>query len=198
MRIFDGEELLVATHNKGKAREISALFSPYVSKFITSGDLDLEEPEETGVTFAENAIIKAQASASVSGRVALADDSGLMVHALGGEPGIYSARWAGEDKDFDLAMKKVHESLADSVDRSASFVCVLAMGWPDGHTETFEGRVNGQIIWPSRGSKGFGYDPIFQPDGYDVTFAQMEPADKHAISHRAKAFEQLVALCFKS
>lgn len=197
MRIFDGDELLIATHNNGKAREISALLAPYVKTFVTAGDLDLPEPEETGKTFAENAVLKAQAAAQASGRVSLADDSGLAVNALNGDPGIYSARWGGPEKDFNLAMQKVHKALGDTEDRSAYFVCVLALGWPDGHSEVFEGRVNGTIIWPMRGDKGFGYDPVFQADGYDITFAEMEPSDKHAISHRANAFDLLVKNCLK-
>jgi len=197
MRIFDGDELLIATHNNGKAREISELLAPYVKTFVTAGDLDLPEPEETGKTFAENAILKAQAAAQASGRVSLADDSGLAVNALNGDPGIYSARWGGPEKDFNLAMQKVHEALGGTEDRSAYFVCVLALGWPDGHSEVFEGRVNGTIIWPMRGDKGFGYDPVFQADGYDVTFAEMAPSDKHAISHRANAFDLLVKNCLK-
>lgn len=197
MRVFQSDELLIATHNKGKVIEISPLLKPYVRKFYTSADLGLPEPEETGISFVENAKIKALAAAKVSGKVALADDSGLAVNALHGAPGIYSARWAGEGRNFDKAMLKVHESLADSIDRSAYFVCVLALGWPDGHTEVFEGRFDGQIIWPGRGDNGFGYDPIFQPDGYEVTFGQMEPDQKHKISHRAKAFKRLVNECFK-
>ncbi len=197
MRIFEGEELLIATHNPGKAREISDLLRAYVLRFITAGDLGLPEPEETGASFAENAILKAQAAAQASGKVCLADDSGLAVNALGGDPGIYSARWGGPEKDFDLAMRKVHEALGAAEDRSASFVCVLALGWPDGHSEVFEGRSDGQIIWPARGDKGFGYDPIFQPDGQAMTFAQMEPENKHAISHRARAFDLLVQSCLK-
>ena len=197
MRKFEGDELLIATHNKGKAREISALLSPYVSSFLTAGDLDLPEPEETGSTFAENAILKAQAAAQASGRVCLADDSGLAVNALNGDPGIYSARWGGEEKDFNLAMQKVQDALGDAVDRSAYFVCVLALGWPDGHSEVFEGRVHGNIIWPMRGDTGFGYDSVFQPEGYDVTFAEMDSAKKQSISHRANAFELLVQNCLK-
>ncbi len=195
MRVFDGDELLIATHNKGKAREISALLAPYLSKFPTADDFNLEEPEETGATFTENAILKAKAAAIVSGKPSLADDSGLAVNALGGEPGIYSARWGGEHKDFDLAMKRVHDELGDAGDRSAYFVCVLALAWADGHVETFEGRVHGNIIAKPRGSKGFGYDPIFQPHGYDITFAEMDVDKKHEISHRANAFKLLVRDC---
>jgi len=197
MRKFDGDELLIATHNKGKVREISDLLLPYISKFYSSSELDLEEPEETGATFAENAVLKAQLAAKASGKVSLADDSGLAVNALGGDPGVYSARWGGQNKDFNLAMRKVHEALGDAKDRSAYFVCVLAIAWPDGHAEIFEGRVNGNIVWPMRGYKGFGYDPIFQADGYDITFAQMNPNEKHKISHRAKAFDLFVKNCLE-
>lgn len=197
MRKFDGDELVVATHNKGKAREIAELLSPYVSNFHTAGDLDLPEPEETGSTFAENAILKAVAAAKGSGKPALADDSGLAVNVLNGDPGIYSARWGGAEKDFNIAMKKVHEALGDAQDRSASFVCTLALAWPDGHAEVFEGRVHGTIVWPMRGEKGFGYDPVFQADGYDITFAEMDPAEKQSISHRARAFDLLVQNCLK-
>ena len=197
MRKFTGDELVIATHNAGKAREISALLSPYVSTFYTATELDLAEPEETGLTFAENAILKAQAAAQSCGKPCLADDSGLAVDALNGDPGIYSARWGGESKDFNLAMKKVNNAIGDNPDRRASFVCTLALGWPDGHSEVFEGRVYGDIIWPMRGEKGFGYDPIFQADGYDITFAEMDVDKKQAISHRAQAFELLVQHCLK-
>lgn len=197
MRVFDGDELLIATHNQGKAREIADLLRPFVSTFYTATDLDLPDPEETGKTFAENAVLKASLAAQRSGKVCLADDSGLSVSALNGDPGIYSARWGGPDKDFNLAMHKVHEAVGDNPDRSAAFICVLAMAWPDGHSEVFEGRVEGELVWPMRGEKGFGYDPIFQANGYDVTFAEMEQAEKHAISHRADAFAKLVRDCFK-
>lgn len=196
MRRFAENELVIATHNPGKAREISDLLKPYIENFYTAGDLDLPEPEETGATFEENAILKAKAAAAASGRPSLADDSGLAVDALNGDPGIYSARWAGPDKDFNLAMQKVHDALGDGEDRSAYFVCVLALAWPDGHVETFEGRVDGEIIWPPRGDKGFGYDPVFQPDGHAQSFGEFEPQDKHAISHRARAFNKLVESCF--
>jgi len=197
MRKFDGDELLIATHNKGKVREISDLLLPYISKFYSASEFNLDEPEETGTTFAENAVLKAQLAAKTSGKVSLADDSGLAVNALGGDPGVYSARWGGQNKDFSLAMKKVHEALGDAKDRSAYFVCVLAIAWPDGHVEIFEGRVNGNIVWPMKGDKGFGYDPIFQADGYDITFAQMNPNEKHKISHRAKAFDLFVKKCLE-
>ncbi len=195
MRKFQGDELVIATHNQGKAREIAELLSPYVSKFYTAAEIDLHEPEETGSTFVENAILKARAAAVASGKVALADDSGLAVNALGGDPGIYSARWGGENKDFNLAMDKVNEALGGVGDKSAYFVCVLAMAWEDGHTEVFEGFVHGNIVFPKRGTQGFGYDPIFQANGYDMTFGEMPPSDKHAISHRANAFKLLVRDC---
>ena len=195
MRILEGGELVIATHNAGKAAEIAALLKPWISKFYTAADLNLPEPEETGATFAKNAVLKARAAAQASGKPALADDSGLAVNALDGDPGIYSARWGGLEKNFDLAMRKVHEALGDMEDRSASFICVLALAWPDGHAETFESAVHGEIIWPPRGKKGFGYDPVFQPCGYDITFAEMNPAEKQAISHRARAFDMLVRDC---
>lgn len=197
MRVFDGNELVIATHNAGKAREISALLEPYVAQFHTAGELGLPEPEETGATFIANAELKALAAAKGSGRVSLADDSGLAVTALGGDPGIYSARWAGPEKDFDLAMRKVEEALAAHEDRSAAFICVLSLAWPDGHVESFEGRIDGGLVFPPRGTLGFGYDPIFVPNGYDVTFAEMPPNKKHDISHRADAFAKLVQGCFQ-
>lgn len=195
-RRFDGTKLVVATHNPGKAREIAALLGDLVAEFSMAGDLGLPEPEETGTTFVENATIKAIAAAKASGLPALADDSGLAVWGLGGDPGIYSARWAGPDKDFEMAMRLVHEKLGDTPDRSATFICVLALAWPDGHVETFEGRDDGQITWPPRGDQGFGYDPIFVPNGFDITFAEMDPAHKHKMSHRTRAFEALVRGCF--
>lgn len=160
--------------------------------------LNLPEPEETGTTFAENAILKAKAAAEASGLPALSDDSGLSVNALGGAPGIYSARWAGPEKDFGLAMTRVNTELAGKDDRRAQFICALCLAWPDGHVDVFEGTVDGEIVWPPRGTKGFGYDPIFRPEGHAIAFGEMEPADKHAMSHRARAFEQLVEACFKA
>lgn len=197
MRKFDGDSLLIATHNKGKAVEISALLAPYVPQFFIASDFDLPEPEETGSTFIENAVLKAQHAAQATGKISLADDSGLAVNTLNGDPGIYSARWGGEKKDFNLAMNKVQEALGDAKDRSASFVCVLALGWPDGHSEIFEGRVHGTICPLPHGEKGFGYDPIFIPDGYTQTFAEMDLQEKQSISHRAQAFELLVQNCLK-
>ncbi|MCC7305382.1 MAG: RdgB/HAM1 family non-canonical purine NTP pyrophosphatase [Alphaproteobacteria bacterium] len=191
LRKFDASELVIATHNPGKAREIAELLKPYVPRFYNAAELGLAEPEETGSTFIENAVLKAKAAALASGKVALADDSGVAVTALGGEPGIYSARWAGPGKDFYAAMKQIHEKLGDAKDRSAAFICVLALAWPDGHTEVFEGRLEGEMIWPPRGDKGFGYDPMFVPGGHERTFGEMEAAEKHEISHRAKAFKLL-------
>ncbi len=193
-RKFEGDEIVLATHNQGKVREIADLLGPYVETFISAGELGLSEPEETGSTFTDNAILKAQAAAQESGKVSLADDSGLAVKALGGQPGIYSARWAGEKKDFQMAMQKVQDELSGLHDRSAAFVCVLALAWPDGEVEVFKGRVEGAIVWPPRGDKGFGYDPIFMPQGHDVTFGEMDPAEKHKISHRAQAFEKFVEI----
>lgn len=201
MRKFENAELVLATHNPGKVREIAELLQPYVERFYSAADLNLPEPEETGSTFEENAVLKAKAAALASGKPALADDSGLAVAALNGEPGIFSARWGGPDKDFNLAMKKVHEGLqrvavqGTKEDRRAAFICVLALAWPDGHVESFEGRIEGAITWPMRGDKGFGYDPIFIPEGHDITFAEMDPAEKHKMSHRARAFEKMVAFC---
>lgn len=184
------EKIVIASHNQGKVREITDLLAPYGLSFTSAADLSLEEPEETGQTFEDNAILKARAAAEASGLVALADDSGLAVNALGGDPGIYSARWAGPDKDFNLAMQKVEEGLNGQTDRGAAFICVLALAWPDGRTQTFEGRIEGDLIWPPRGDRGFGYDPIFVPKGYDKTFAELDYSLKQSISHRAQAFEK--------
>lgn len=196
-RRFTGGKLIVASHNAGKAREIRELLVPFKIEVISAADLNLPEPDETGSTYIENAELKARAAATKTGLPALADDSGISVNALGGQPGIYSARWAGPNKDFALAMKRVQSELGDSPDRSARFVCALSLAWPDGHCESFEGEVRGTLVFPGRGTKGFGYDPIFIADGYDITFAEMEPDEKHAISHRAHAFRQLVSACFR-
>jgi XTP/dITP diphosphohydrolase len=194
-RQFSGDTLVIASHNKGKVREIAELLGAYVAHFPGAGDLNLPEPEETETTFIGNAELKASAAATASGLPALADDSGLVVPALGGAPGIYSARWAGPDKDFSVAMKRVETELGDR-DRAAYFVCALSLAWPDGHVESVEGRVHGRLVFPGRGDKGFGYDPIFIATGHDITFAEMDPQEKHGISHRADAFAQLVARCF--
>jgi len=194
-RRFTGDTLVIASHNKGKVREIAELLGAYVSHFPSAGDLNLAEPEETETTFIGNAELKARAAAAASGLPALADDSGLVVPALGGAPGIYSARWAGPGKDFSVAMRRVETELGDR-DPSAYFVCALSLAWPDGHTESVEGRIHGRLTFPERGDKGFGYDPIFIAEGRDITFAEMDPDEKHRISHRADAFAQLVARCF--
>jgi XTP/dITP diphosphohydrolase len=195
-RHFDEKKLVIASHNPGKVREIADLLSPFGVDVVSAGELDLQEPEETEDTFVGNALLKANAAAKASGLPALSDDSGLAVNALDGAPGIYSARWAGSDKDFMVAMKLVEELMRGTEDRSAKFVCALALAWPDGHTEVFEGTVSGDITWPPVGDKGFGYDPIFIADGESITFAEMDPERKHAMSHRADAFRQLVAACF--
>ena len=192
-------KLVIASHNQGKVREIAELLGPYGMEPVSAGELGLPEPEETGTTFIANAELKALAAAQASGLPALADDSGLCVEALGGDPGIYSARWAGPSKDFSIAMQKIEEALTEKgtdASRNAYFVCALTLAWPDGHMESFEGRVDGTLVWPPRGEKGFGYDPVFQPLGHDISFAEMDPAAKHAMSHRADAFKQLVEALF--
>lgn len=202
-RKLGGETLVIATHNAGKLKEIAALLAPYGVDCVSAGSLGLAEPEETGTTFVENALIKARAAATAAGLPALADDSGLSVTALGGRPGVYTADWAerqrfeGEaGRDWYLAMGKVEGLLAEQgpgVDRSAWFSCVLALAWPDGAQAIYEGRVDGTLTWPPRGNLGFGYDPVFVPQGGERTFAEMDPAEKHRISHRADAFAKLVA-----
>lgn len=196
-RLFDSPKLLIASHNPGKVREIGELLAPFGTEVISAGELHLPEPEETGSTFVENAVLKARAASDATGLPALADDSGLAVDALGGEPGIYSARWAGPARDFAYAMRRVEKELRGKTNRNASFVCVLALAWPDGHVETFEGIVEGTLVFPPRGNQGFGYDPIFRPNDWSETFGEMEPQAKHAISHRADAFRQLVEACFR-
>lgn len=197
-RQFSDDRLVVASHNPGKVAEIADLLRPLGVTVESAGDLGLPEPVEDGATFTANALLKANAAATAIGRPALADDSGLAVTALGGAPGIYSARWAETDsgRDFAAAMSRVHAELGDSVDRSAGFICALALAWPDGHVETFEGRISGEIVWPPRGTRGFGYDPIFRPTGDDLTFGEIDPEEKHAISHRAIAFRKMIAACF--
>ncbi len=195
-RRFDEKKLVIASHNAGKVREIGDLMAPFGVEVVSAGELDLPEPEETGDTFVANALLKAHAAAEGANLPALADDSGLAVNALDGAPGIYSARWAGPGKDFNAAMEKVEELLRGAEDRSASFVCALALAWPDGHAEVFEGTVGGEITWPPTGEKGFGYDPIFTAEGETITFGEMAPERKHALSHRADAFRKLVAACF--
>lgn len=195
-RRFEQDRLVIASHNPGKVREIAELLEPFGVDVISAAALDLPEPEETGATFVDNALLKAHAAASAANLPALADDSGLAVNALAGAPGIYSARWAGPEKDFAMAMAKVEEDLRGLEDRSAHFVCALALAWPDGHAEVFAGTVDGEITWPPRGDKGFGYDPVFTATGEQITFAEMDPARKLALSHRADAFRKLVDACF--
>ena len=211
MRKLEPGRLVIASHNEGKVREIVDLLGPHGVEPVSAAELDLPEPDEIGTTFIDNADLKARAAADLSGLPALADDSGICVEALGDRPGIFSARWAlvdphvppeadpGEvngERDFGLAMRRVWEeleALGPDASRNAHFMCALALCWPDGHSEWFEGRVDGVLVWPPRGDNGFGYDPMFVPAGHDLTFGEMEPAAKHAISHRADAFRKLVA-----
>jgi XTP/dITP diphosphohydrolase len=210
-RRLEPGRLVIASHNEGKVREMKALLGPYGMEPVSAAALDLPEPEETGTNFLDNADLKARAAADLTGLVALADDSGLCVEALGNRPGIFSARWALSgghvpadddaghvegDRDFMHAMRRVQaelEALGPDVSRNAHFVCALAVCWPDGHSEWFEGRADGCLVWPPRGQNGFGYDPMFVPEGHDLTFGEMDPDAKHAISHRAEAFRKLVA-----
>ena len=199
--------VIIATHNPGKLREMRELLAPYGIATQSTGELGFPEPEETGTTFAENARIKAVAAARASGKPAFADDSGLVVDALGGEPGIHSARWAGPDKDFRAAMNRIQTLLIERgaktpEQRRAHFIAALCLAWPDGHVEDFEGHVDGVAVWPPRGDKGFGYDPLFRPDGFDITFGQMSADEKHGLppqgrglSHRARAFMKLAETC---
>lgn len=191
-KLAPGQRLVVASHNEGKVREISALLAPLGVEAVAASTLGLAEPEETGVTFAENAALKAKAAARASGLWALADDSGLEVFALGGAPGIYSARWAGADKNFSGAMARVWREL-DGRDPAARFVCVLALAQPGGGVECFEGEARGRVVWPPRGDKGFGYDPIFEPEGQARTFGEMTHEEKLPLTHRARAFEKFLA-----
>lgn len=197
-RRLTGPRLLVASHNPGKVREICELLVSRGLDVLAAADLGLPEPEETGTTFIANAELKALAAARAADMPALADDSGFCVDALGGDPGIYSARWAGPGKDFRIAMEKVWEAVlkAGSADRGARFVCALSLAWPDGHTETVEGEVHGTVVWPPRGAFGFGYDPMFVPAGHGQTFGEVDSDWKHSVSHRADAFAKLVQRCF--
>ncbi len=194
-RRFTDKKLVIASHNPGKVVEMTALLAPYRIQTVSATELGLAEPEETGSTFEANATLKAQAAAQAAGLPALADDSGLVVPALDGAPGIYSARWAGPNKDFAAAMARVQRELGDK-DRSATFVSVLALAWPDGEEALFRGEVHGHLSWPPRGDKGFGYDPIFVLQGYAITFGEIEPDEKYRIDHRSRAFAKLVAGCF--
>jgi len=200
-RRFQERELLVATHNRGKLEEIAALLAPYGIKVSSNADHGLGEPEETETTFVGNARIKAKAAMEATGLPALADDSGIEIDALGGAPGVYTADWAEtpNGRDFIMAMDRAWselEAISAPEPRSARFCCTLVLIWPDGHEEVFEGKMDGQIVWPMRGDQGHGYDPIFQPTGFDQTFGEMDRWEKNRISHRADAFKKLVAGCF--
>jgi XTP/dITP diphosphohydrolase len=194
-RLARGERLVLASHNPGKLEEIAELLRPLGLEVVSAGQLGLAEPVEDAPDFVGNARIKALAAARASGLPALADDSGFCLAAIGGRPGVHSARWAGPDKNFASAMARVNQEIGQAPDRHAWFIAALCLGWPDGHTETFVGRVDGTAIWPPRGTLGFGYDPMFLPTGAMQTFGEMPPVEKHAISHRARAFAQLLAAC---
>jgi XTP/dITP diphosphohydrolase len=201
-RLARGTRILVASHNPGKLAEIDDLIRPYGMAAVSAGTLGVPEPAETEATFAGNARLKALHCARASGLPALADDSGLEVAVLGGAPGIHSARWAGTEKDFAAAMRRVRGEVEarggwSGDGPAADFTCALCLAWPDGAAEIFEGKVFGRLVWPPRGERGFGYDAMFLPDGARETFGEMEPASKHAISHRALAFEKLVSACFE-
>ena len=214
MRKLDTKTIVVASHNAGKIREIEDLIGPFGFSAKSAAELKFEEPDETGTTFEENATIKALASAQASGMPALSDDSGLVVDALGGDPGVYTADWAetgNGTRDFAMAMEKIENALEKAgatkpEQRTARFVSVLCLAWPDGHTELFRGEVEGAVVWPPRGTQGFGYDPVFQPEGYDVTFGEMSAEEKHgwsigkpqALSHRARAFKLFVETCLEA
>ena len=214
MRKLDTKTIVVASHNAGKIREIEDLIGPFGFSAKSAAELNFEEPDETGTTFEENAAIKALASARASGLPALSDDSGLVIDALDGAPGVYTANWAERadgTRDFAMAMAKVEKALADkgvtaAEDRTARFVSVLCLAWPDGHTELFRGEVEGTVVWPPRGTQGFGYDPVFQPEGFETTFGEMSAEQKHgwkpgdaaALSHRARAFKRFVETCLEA
>jgi len=190
-------KIVIASHNQGKVREIGELLAPLGFSVVSAGEMNIDEPEETGLTFAENALLKARNTTEKSGLVALADDSGMAIPALGGAPGIYSARWAGEGKDFSVAFSRIERELkAKNIEdiniTKASFICSLCLYFPGGENHIFEGRIDGTLNFPPRGEKGFGYDPVFIPEGYDITFAEMEHVKKQAISHRARAFKKLM------
>ncbi len=200
-RRFSGERLLIATHNAGKLEEIADLLRPFSVAVVSAGELGLPEPIEDGTTFVENARTKAHAAAKASGLIALSDDSGIEIDALDGAPGVYTADWAEtpQGRDFTMAMSRTHDQLEAANaphPRTARFCCTLVMAWPDGHDEVFPGVMPGQVVWPMRGEQGHGYDPIFMPDGYNITFGEMDRMEKNRISHRADAFRKLVAGCF--
>jgi XTP/dITP diphosphohydrolase len=201
-RLFTEPKLVLASHNKGKLAEFQRLFAPYGVELVGAGALGLAEPAETGTTFVENALIKARAAVAASGLPALSDDSGIAVAALDGAPGVYSADWAGPGKDFAPAMQRIEDGLKGKADRSAAFVAVLVLAWPDGHYEVAEGRVEGHVVWPPRGTGGFGYDPMFVPEGETETFGEMAVGEagfarKATFSHRARAFTALAEKCFR-
>lgn len=198
-RKFTGTELVIATHNKGKMAEMTALFAPFGIKLYSAADLGLESPPETGTTFAENSEMKARYVAEKTGKPALSDDSGMCVNALDGAPGVYTADWAEENgpRDFNYAMEKVIRLMGDNPDRSARFVSVLTLCWPDGHIEMAEGVAEGTLVWPMRGTKGHGMDPIFVPQGDSRTYAEMEQEEKNGISHRARSFRAMIDKCFR-
>ena len=200
-RLLAGK-LVLATHNNGKLAEFQALMAPYGVDVLSVGQLGLPVPEETGTTFIENARIKALAALQATGLPALADDSGLCIEALGGAPGVYTADWAGPTRSWDVAMAKAQNELLAAgatvpAQRRGTFISVLTLIWPDGHSETFEGRAEGILVWPTRGTHGHGYDPMFQPDGSDLTFAEMPEMVKNTVSHRARSFEQLATACLR-
>ncbi|MBC7635040.1 MAG: non-canonical purine NTP pyrophosphatase [Acetobacteraceae bacterium] len=195
-QLTPGSRLVLASHNPGKLKEIIALLGSHQVDVVSAGGLGLPEPEETEPDFAGNARLKAVAAATASGLPSLADDSGFCVAALDGAPGVVSARWAGPNKDFGAAMGRVHRELGTATDKRAWFISVLALAWPDGHVELFEGRIDGHVVWPPRGLHGFGYDPMFAPEGAAKTYGEMDAADKKATSHRARAFAKLLDACF--
>lgn len=197
-RITPGQHIVIASHNAGKVIEVRALLAPFGVSVASASDLGLAEPVETEDSFVGNALLKARAAAQASGVIALSDDSGLEVAALDGAPGVYTADWAGEPRDWMAAMRRVEDALTarEARDRSARFVCVLALVWPDGESAVFRGEAAGRLVWPPRGDKGFGFDPVFVPDGWNLTFGEMAPEEKHRISHRADAFAKLVEACF--
>jgi XTP/dITP diphosphohydrolase len=196
-RLAAGARLVIATHNAGKLREIAELVEPHGIAAVSAGALGLDEPEETEPDFVGNARLKALAAARGAGMPALADDSGFCVAALGGAPGVLSARWAGQPRNFDAAMARVHREVGEAPDRRAWFVCALCLGWPDGHSDSFFARVDGSLSWPPRGTIGFGYDPMFVPIGTTRTFGEMPQAEKATVSHRARAFAQFAAACLR-
>ena len=199
-RIFTENKLVIASHNKGKIVEIKELLSPLNIEILSAYDFDIEEPEESGTTFEENALIKSSFVTQKTGLPSISDDSGICFYDLGGDPGIYSARWAGLNKDFNLAMSNINDAIKEKKNPNyeCHFICSLSICWPDGYDVTVSGQIKGKFSWPPKGDKGFGYDPIFKPLGYDITFGQMDPILKHKISHRSLAFNKLINLCFPS